>query len=345
MTRLSASLIFEKTSIAEHVELARALEAGGLERVWLGEAWREPVVPLAALAIGTERIGLGTAIAQIYPVNPVIVAQQAAQLQELASGRFALGLGLGASFVVERWFGVPYERPLRRAREFIEIVRGVLSSPERGPFSYDGELLCTQKYQLPFADHAVKVPIHLAAIGPKMQELAGELADGIIVGALHSEASMHETRARLAKGAARAGRDVDEIDLWFYLTCCVSRDGERARTLARRSLVYLAQYPHYLNVYEQEGFGPVTAQIASLVRGRRMDEAEAAVTNEMVERFAVAGTPEECRQQLARFERYSAVPVLHMVPFRIDEEAVRESVRLASELISAARRDTVPIGR
>lgn len=343
MSRLSVSLIFQKTSIAEHVELARTLEAAGFERVWLGEAWREPVVPMAALALGTEHVGLGTAISQIYPVNPVITAQQAAQLQELAGGRFALGLGLGAGFVVERWFGVPYQRPLRRSREFIEIVRGVLASPEQGPFSYEGEVLRTRKYQLPFAEQAVDVPIHLAAIGSNMQELAGELADGIMVGALHSESSMEETRARLATGAARADRDVSDVKIFFYLTCCVSRDGDRARTLARRSLVYLAQYPHYLKMYEREGVGEVAGRISSLVRERRMEEAEAAVTDEMIERFAVAGTPAECGEQLERFERYGAVPVLHLVPFRIDEEEVRESFRLASEL--PERRASVPIGR
>jgi probable F420-dependent oxidoreductase len=345
MTRLSASLIFGKTSIAEIVSLARDLEAAGFERVWLGEAWREPVVPLTALALGTERVGIGSAVSQMYPVNPVIVAQQAAQLQEVSSGRFTLGLGVGAGFVVERWFGVPYERPLRRAREFIEIVRGVLASPERGQFTYEGELLSTRKYTLSFSEHAVEVPIHLAAIGPRMQELAGELADGVIVGALHSLDYLEETRARLALGAARSGRDVDDIEIWYYLTCAVSRDGDRARQLARRSLVYLAQYPHYLGVYEREGYGEVTRRIAELVRARDMEAAEAQVSDEMIERFCVAGTPPECREQLRRFAAYPGVPVLHMVPFRVQEEEVRESVRLAAGLLAGRDASAAPAVR
>lgn len=334
MSRLSASLIFSRTPIAEIAELAGEFERGGFERVWLGEAWREPIVPLTALALATETIGVGTAVSQIYPVNPVITAQQAAQLQEVSCGRFALGLGLGAGFVVERWFGVAYERPLRRAREFIEILRGVLASPEHGPFTYEGELLSTRKYLLPFAEHAVDVPIHLAAVGPKMQELAGELADGIVVGALHSEEYMAQTQAHLAAGAARAGRDVDEVEIWYYLACCVSEDGERARRLARRNLVYLAQYPHYHNVYEREGLGATSARIASLVREREMDKAEAEVTDEMIERFCVAGTPAECREQLRRFEAYPGVPILHLIPFRIEEDEVRESMRLAAGLLA-----------
>lgn len=329
---LSASLILSQTPIATMVEMAREYEDHGFERVWLGEAWREPVVPLTAIALGTERIGVGTAVSQIFPVNPVIVAQQAAQLQEVAAGRFALGLGLGAAFVVERWFGVDPSRPLRRAREFIEIVRGVLRSPGDGPFSYDGELLSTRKYTLPFAAEPVELPINLAAVGPKMQELAGELADGIVVGGLHSPEYMAATRERLRAGAERGDRDPEQIDIWFSLTCCVDRDAEAARRQARRSLVYVAQYPHYLKVYESEGFGEVTTKIAALVREREMDAAEALVSDEMVERFCLAGTPEECRAQLPRFEYGGAKPILHLVPFRASEEEVVDSLRLAATL-------------
>jgi alkanesulfonate monooxygenase SsuD/methylene tetrahydromethanopterin reductase-like flavin-dependent oxidoreductase (luciferase family) len=329
---LSVSLILSRTPIATMVEMAREYEAHGFERVWLGEAWREPVVPLTAIAAGTERIGVGTAISQIFPVNPVVAAQQAAQLQEVAGGRFELGLGLGAAFVVERWFGVDPARPLRRAREFLEIVRGVLRSPGDGPFTYEGELLRTRKYTLPFAAEPVEVKLNLAAVGPKMQELAGELADGIVIGGLHSEAYVAATRERLAAGAARAERDPAEIDVWFSLTCCVDHDAEAARRQARRSLVYVAQYPHYQRVYESEGFGEVVAKIAGLVREREMDAAEALVSDAMVERFCLAGTPAECRAQLARFDYGAATPILHLVPFRASEEEVVESLRLAATL-------------
>ncbi|HTR75230.1 MAG TPA: LLM class flavin-dependent oxidoreductase [Solirubrobacterales bacterium] len=329
---LTASLILSETPIVEMVELAREFEAHGFERIWLGEAWREPVVPITAIGLGTRRIGVGTAVSQIFPVNPVVVAQQAAQLQEVCGGRFALGLGLGAGFVVERWFGVDPSRPLRRAREFIEIVRGVLRSPEEGPFSYDGELLRTRKYKLPFTAEPVDLKINLAAVGPKMQELAGELGDGIVIGSLHSDQYMAATRERLAAGAARSGRDPEEIDIWFSLTCCVDPDPEVARRQARRSLVYVAQYAHYQRVYESEGYGEIVEKIAELVREREMDAAEKLVSDEMVEHFCLAGTPDECRAQLSRFEYGGATPILNLIPFRASEEEVVESLRLAATL-------------
>jgi alkanesulfonate monooxygenase SsuD/methylene tetrahydromethanopterin reductase-like flavin-dependent oxidoreductase (luciferase family) len=329
---LAASMIFSETPLAAQVDLARRLEAGGFERVFFGEAWREPVVPMAATLAGTSTVGVGTAISQIYPVHPVIVAQQLAQLDEIGPGRVSVGLGLGASFVVERWFGLPYDRPLRRAREFADVVRGVLASPDEGPFSYDGEIFTVRRYRLPFAGTSPRIPIHLAAVGPRMQTLAGEVADGVVVGALHSARTMEQTLERLDTGARRRGRRADDLSVWYYVACCVSTDPERARALARRSLVYLAQYPHYRAVYAAEGFGEVADAIADLVRQKDMERAEDLVTDEMVERFAVAGTVEECRAQLRRYRDYPGTPVLHLVPFRIGEDEVLESFRLAAEL-------------
>jgi alkanesulfonate monooxygenase SsuD/methylene tetrahydromethanopterin reductase-like flavin-dependent oxidoreductase (luciferase family) len=330
--QLAASLIFSETPLARQVEVARLLEAGGFTRVFFGEAWREPIVPMAATLAATSTVGVGTAISQIYPIHPVITAQQLAQLDEIGPGRVSVGLGLGASFVVERWFGVPYARPLRRAREFADVVRGVLASPDEGPFSYEGEIFTVRRYRLPFARQGLRIPIHLAAVGPRMQTLAGEVADGVVVGALHSERAMAQTLERLDAGARRRGRRVEDLSVWYYLACCVSTDSDRARALARRSLVYLAQYPHYRAVYEAEGFGEMANTIADLVRRKDMDGAERQVSDEMVSRFAVAGTVEECRTQLQRYRNYPGTPVLHLIPFRIGEDEVLESFRLAAQL-------------
>jgi alkanesulfonate monooxygenase SsuD/methylene tetrahydromethanopterin reductase-like flavin-dependent oxidoreductase (luciferase family) len=143
---------------------------------------------------------------------------------------------------------------------------------------------------------------------------------------------MAKTLELLDAGARRRGRRVEDLSVWYYLACCVSTDSDRARALARRSLVYLAQYPHYRAVYEAEGFGEVANTIADLVRRKDMDGAERQVSDEMVSRFAVAGTVEECRTQLQRYRNYPGTPVLHLIPFRIGEDEVLESFRLAAQL-------------
>ena len=114
--RLGMAVGLRNLTTWDMVGLAESAERAGLDRFLAMEAWRETIVPMAAASLRTSRIGLGTGVMQIFPVNTVQVAVQATEVQELARGRFELGLGLGAGFVMPRWFGVPYERPIRRMR-------------------------------------------------------------------------------------------------------------------------------------------------------------------------------------------------------------------------------------
>jgi alkanesulfonate monooxygenase SsuD/methylene tetrahydromethanopterin reductase-like flavin-dependent oxidoreductase (luciferase family) len=322
--RLGLAVGLRNLGALDMADLAQAAESTGLNRFVAMEAWRETVVPLSACAMRTQRIGLGTGVMQIFPVNPVMVALQASALQELTSGRFTLGIGLGAAFVVPRWFGVPYEHPMTRMREFLEIVRGVHASAGATPFSYDGELFTIRKYSL--GDAPVRpVPLHIAAVGPRMQELAGELADGVMVGALYSAGHLADVRERLAVGAARAGRDPAEVEISYHLIAACDNDGDRARSLARRSITYCTQYPHYLKRFAAEGFGQLAEQIGQLVRSHENDAAEALVNDAMLQRFAVAGTPAECREQLRPHLAGDALPSLTLFPFRVSEQDVMAS--------------------
>jgi alkanesulfonate monooxygenase SsuD/methylene tetrahydromethanopterin reductase-like flavin-dependent oxidoreductase (luciferase family) len=318
------------TPIGEAVAHVELLESLGFESAWLGEAFREVVVPLSAAAARTSRIDLHSGILQIYPVHPVVVAQQAAQLAQLSGGRFGLGLGLGAGFVIERWFGLGYDRPLRRMREFLEVVRGVLRAPAEGPFSYEGEIFRVHRYPLPFMEEPVDVPLHIAAVGPQMQRLAGELADGIVVGGINSPAHLAEVQENLAIGAERAGRDVAEIDIVYTVPCAVWDDADRARELGKGSIVYSTQYPHYRRVWKSEGYEDVTTAIAERVRAHDMDAALALVTDEMMDRYAVAGTAEQCRAQLERYRDYPGRPILSLMPFRMSDEEIMASLRAAA---------------
>jgi alkanesulfonate monooxygenase SsuD/methylene tetrahydromethanopterin reductase-like flavin-dependent oxidoreductase (luciferase family) len=320
-----------KTDIRDVVEHVAHLEERGFERVWMGEAWREVIVQLAAMSTRTSTIGLSSGILQIYPVNPVMIAQQAAQISQLSGERFILGVGLGAGFVIQRWFGVPYERPLQRMREFLQVVRGVLRAPEDGPFSFDGEIFRVRKYSLPFEETAVDVPLYMAAIGPKMQQLAGELADGIVVGGINSPEHLAQVQENLAIGAARAGRDVSEVAIIYGIPCAVWDEPERARELGKGSLVYTTQYPHYMGVWRSEGYQEITEKIAAHVRAHEMDAAVGLVPDEMMDRYAVYGTPEQCRAQLERYRSYPGSPILSLMPFRMSDDEIMRSLRLGAD--------------
>jgi alkanesulfonate monooxygenase SsuD/methylene tetrahydromethanopterin reductase-like flavin-dependent oxidoreductase (luciferase family) len=248
----------------------------------------------------------------------------------VSNDRFALGLGIGAGFVVERWFGVPFERPLRRMREFVAVVRGALESRNGEAFSFDGDVFHVRKYRMPLPPGAT-VPLFMAAVGPRMLELAGEIADGVMLGGIHSPAYLEEVRERITIGAERVGRDVSEFQIHAFVICATSEDSLSARGLARASIAYSAQYGHYRSRLEQEGFAGLADRIAEHVRRHEQTEALALVSDEMVDRFAIAGTEEECREQAARMEGTVDEIVLTLVPFRISEREAADGV------LSAAR--------
>jgi alkanesulfonate monooxygenase SsuD/methylene tetrahydromethanopterin reductase-like flavin-dependent oxidoreductase (luciferase family) len=322
-----------KTPLGETLEHVRLLEELGFPVVWMGEAFREVVVPLAAAAASTSRVELGSGILQIYPVHPVMVAQQAAQIAQASDGRFVLGLGLGVGFVIERWFGVEYERPLTRMREFLQVVRGIHRAPADGPFSFEGKVFNVRKNPASFLAEPVHVPLYLAAIGPKMLELAGELADGVVIGAVNSPEYMAHVQERLAAGAERAGRDVRDVDIVYGIPCAVDEDEERAVQIGRGTLVYSTQYAHYQGVWRREGHIELVEEIAAHVRAHEMDAALGLVPDELLWRYTVTGTPAQCAQRIQRYADYPGRPILSLLPFRMSDDEAMEALRAGARAL------------
>src|SRR3954454_8668676 len=167
----------------EQVALAVLGDELGLDSVWISEAWGQDAVSVLGLLAGrTERIGLGSSLMQIPARQPTAAAMAAASLDVLSGGRFRLGLGVSGPQVSEGWYGVPFERPLRRTREYVEIVRMALA---RQTVSYEG-----REWTLPLPDGLGRplkllarpvqqhLPIYLGAVGPKAVEQTGRIADG-----------------------------------------------------------------------------------------------------------------------------------------------------------------------
>jgi probable F420-dependent oxidoreductase len=330
-------MAFRSTPVPGIAAWAADAERRGVPAVWLSEAWRELAVPLTAVASATRDIRIGAGVMQIFPANPVTTALQAMQLQEVSDGRFELGLGLGAGFVVERWFGIPYQRPLRRMKEFVEVFRGVIDSRHGRPFSYAGEIFKVHRYTMPFGAELPDVPVAIAAVGPKMLELAGEVADGVVLGAIHSPAYLAEVRRRLAAGSDRAGRDAASIVVYAVSLCAASADREESRSIARGAITYTAQYPHYRQRMAEEGFGAQTDAIAAKVRAHEQEEALALIDDDMVDRFTISGTPAECRAAMSRISDEIDSVMLTMPPFRMDETETAARVLDAATALNRAR--------
>ena len=197
------------------VDYVREAEKLGIDSLWVPEFWAgDALTPLGFLAGQTSTVRLGTAIAQLGARTPAMLAMSALSMQTLSGGRFILGIGTSGPQVMEGWHGVSFDRPVRRTRETIEIIRRI-SAQER--LEYDGEI-----YTLPLPGGegrairslmpATHIPVYVASLGPANLRLTGELADGWIGNSFLPE-SAHVFLDPIREGAAAAGRSLADLDL------------------------------------------------------------------------------------------------------------------------------------
>lgn len=285
---------YSRSQVAEFVQ---RLERLGYDSVWCGESWgRELFTTLTFLACNTSRINLAAGIANVYSRTPALIAQSAASLDEISGGRVLLGLGSSGEKVVRDWHGVPFERPLQRTREYIEIINLAVGGQR---VNYDGEFFHLRDFRMDVKGPRQHIPIYLAAIGVKNIQLTGELADGwapIYVSPRH----MPEFRRELAGGAQKRGRRLEDIAIRPYVIACVSRDLNTAKQLARGHLAFyiggMGRYYH--DLIARYGFHEEAARAKEAWARRDRAAAAGAVTDAMLKELAVLGTPEQCRQQV-----------------------------------------------
>src|ERR671937_2692834 len=228
----------------EQLGIVQEAERLGYDSVWTAEAYgSDAATVLAWLAAGTERIKLGSAIFQMPARSPAMTAMTAATLDSISDGRFSLGLGSSGPQVAEGWHGQRFGGQLARTREYVAILRKALA---RERLEFEGDT-----YTLPLPDGPGKalklmiapvqerIPIYLAAIGPKNTQLAGEIADGWLP-TFFSPEHVGQFQALLDEGASRAGRSLDRsFDIAPNVSLCIDDDVDRARDVLRP---FLAMY-------------------------------------------------------------------------------------------------------
>jgi probable F420-dependent oxidoreductase len=293
----------EGMSLADVIELGVAAEDAGLDSVWHVEIQREPFVPLTAIAARTKRIRLGTGVV-IWARSPILASLVAANLDELSGGRFLYGLGTGPPDWNRRFHGMSYERPARRIREYVEVMRGAWAAAHDGStFDYEGEIYRVEGYRRSLRQECERIPIVLAAVQARMCELVGEIADGVLFNVLSTPRYVREfALPHLERGAARAGRKASDVERAAAITAAVDPDPAQARRWARHQIAYYSVIPYFDVMFELHGFQHEAAAIREAAA--RADEAGmiAAVSEDMVDTFAVSGTPDECRSQLEQWE-------------------------------------------
>ena len=281
-------------SPGEMVELASLAEQRGYETLWLPEGSGDATMLLAAFATATRRIGLATGILPIFHRTPTLTAMAAGGLDALSGGRFVLGLGVGHQGAVEGGQGVPFRRPLTRLRETVEIVRRLLRG-ER--VTYSGKIFSLRDHGLGFSLVRQDTPIYLAALGPQMIELAGEVADGVLLN-WASPSYLPLAIDHLRTGARRAGRDPDGIDVACYMRTAVVADPEAAGPSTRRQIARYFSMPFYRNYFAQIGFGEEATAVSRALDRGDAEAAASAISDSMQAELAIVGTPEHCRREI-----------------------------------------------
>jgi len=287
-------------SVQDFVDMAVRAEELGYEAVWLPETWgRDAVTVLTCIAQATEEVLVGSSIMNVYSRSPALLAQTAATLQEVSDGRFRMGIGPSGPAVIEGWHGIDFGNPLRRTREYVEITKTVLRGEE---LDYEGEYFNLSGFRLRCDAPEPRPSIDVAAMGPKAVELAGRFADGWHA-ILFTPDAMADRVEDFERGTELGDNDRSEQDITLSLTCCALEDGERARELtAQHAAFYVgAMGTYYRDSLARQGYEDEAHQIAANWMNGDREAALDTFSDEMVDDFTAAGTPERAREEVAKF--------------------------------------------
>ncbi len=329
----------------QQLDIVKEAESAGFDSVWAAEAYgSDTATVLAWLAANTERIRIGSAIFQMPARTPAMTAMTAATLDNISDGRMILGIGSSGPQVAEGWHGQRFAKQLQRTREYVEILRKALA---RERLEHDGEM-----YTLPLPDGPGKalkltispvqerIPIYIAAIGPKNTQLTGEIADGWLP-TFFSPENVGEFRTLLEEGAARAGNGKaidDSFDIAPNVNLSIDDDIDRARDAVRPLLaLYVGgmgskDKNFYNALVRRYGFEDAADEVQDLYLSGKKDEAGAALPAELIDQTSLCGPKEHVAERLTVY-RDAGVGTLICSPLAFDPEERKRMIRDLAEMV------------
>ncbi|WP_126661065.1 TIGR04024 family LLM class F420-dependent oxidoreductase [Haloterrigena salifodinae] len=306
----------------------RAVQAEelGFDRITVGETTGWNIVPPLTLAADrTEELGISNDVISPYGRSPALLAQTALTMHDASDGRFRLGLGPSSPAITERWHGLEFDRPLRRTREAIEVIRSVYDD---GNPAYEGEIfdIAGLGYEREVPENPP--PIDLGTLGPTATEMAGRFSDGWAP-QLFTKAGLEDRLADLERGADLADKSLDDLRVAPIVRGIASEDRETARAKARSTIAFLlgAYGPYYGDSVAEQGYADVVADIRDAWDERDTDAMAAALPDAVLDDLAPAGTPEEVREWV---DEYAAIE---------DVDAVR--IGFVNEMTEAEKETTM----
>jgi probable F420-dependent oxidoreductase len=298
------------SNLAEIPDQVRSLEAQGYDGMVTAEIASDPFLPLVLAAEHSERIELMTSIAVAFARNPMTLANIGNDLQAYSNGRFILGLGSQIKPHITKRFSQPWSHPAARMREFILAMRAIWDCWYEGePLNFRGDYythtLMTPMFTPTTNTHGAPRVV-LAAVGPKMTEVAGEVADGMLIHAFTTVKYVREVSLpALDRGLVQSGRSRSDLELCypaFIVTGNDERQWEAMRSATARQIAFYGSTPAYRGVLDVHGWGEMQAELNTLSKRGEWDTMGERITDDILEEFAVVAEPSKVAGALkARF--------------------------------------------
>ncbi len=287
----------------------RLAEELGYESAWMAEGHGgDQFAILAACAVATRQIRLGTSISSVFVRSAPTIAMAAATVDQLSGGRFILGLGSSHRVQVEPEHGIAFAQPVQRLRETAEVVRTLVRD---GVASYQGKVIRIERFDLWFMPSRREIPIYLAGLFPTMLGICGEIAQGVILTWSTLDAVGRVT-PYVTAGARRAGRRPEDVEIVSLLPCAVAPMREMARERLRPSVAtYAGYFPRHNRLMAESGFVEAAATIKRMWDTGDRAAAVRAVPDALVDAVSAAGTPAEVRARVEEYRRAGlALPII-----------------------------------
>ena len=327
--------------VDDMVRWAQIAEAEGLSSIWIAELYygRGLITTCAAIAAATSKIKIGFGIVSPFARHPAVIAMEAGSIDEISNGRLMIGLGVGQMAVTRQGVGNP--RPAISLKEAVEIVRKMIAGEQ---VVYEGRFfeMTPPGSPLFFETLRKEVPIHLGVMGEKSLQLAGRIADGVLLGMFSTPGMARWARERIEEGLAQADRSWDDFEFRSYITFSVDMDAAKAKDSVRGILAaYLsegvstsatnADSPRwkYSGVTADELLSVKEEVGKHWSKGDR-EKAEQSIPVPFIDKMIVAGEPDEC---VERFQAYADAGLDIAVPYQVMGPDPDDAIRLAAREI------------
>jgi probable F420-dependent oxidoreductase len=316
---------------AERFKFAQEAEGLGYSSLWVAEvSGPDALVTLGALAVNTSKAELATGVIPMQIRTPGVNAMAFLTIHELSGGRAIAGLGVSSPVIVERWHGASYQKPVTAMRECVTIMRQLFTE---GKSRFQGEVYKSD-FRLSMRPTQKRPPkIYLAGLNAPMLQLAGEVADGVLMNYSPPDA-MPAMRKEIHAGAQKAGRNPADIDVGIYIRMCITDEETKAIDQFRRELATYAFVDSYNKMFAGYGLADEFAEVRRMWKEGKRDEAPNAISDASARKIAAFGGPQVGRDFVAKFR---AAGVTHPVVFPIGPGATfaRDSLTTMRALADA----------